>query len=150
MQSEAKIQQDAFTEIRNKYPQTYGLLWHCPNGSLRDPVTAAFLKGAGVVRGIPDLHFIWNGKYYLIEVKTPTGFCSTDQKLIHAVHASHGLNTYLFTTSNDIISFVECILNGGDIVQFNLFISPYSRAEMVDVYKAELRAERMKKLKKAA
>ncbi|MBB6126956.1 hypothetical protein [Mucilaginibacter lappiensis] len=150
MQTEAKIQQDAFTEIRNRLPKTYGCLFHVPNGGIRDAITATFMRGAGVVRGIQDLMFIWACKVYLIEVKTPTGHCSTDQKLIHAVHASHGFKTYLFTTSHDIISFVETVVAGGDIRLFDLFISPFSNAELVDKYKAELRAERIRKLNKAA
>ncbi|WP_183560628.1 VRR-NUC domain-containing protein [Mucilaginibacter sp. SP1R1] len=150
MQSEAKIQQDAFTEIRNRYPQTYGLFFHVPNGGMRDALTAAFLKGAGVVRGIPDLFFLWAGNVYLIEVKTPTGFCSTDQKLIHSVHASQGFKTYIFTSSHDIVSFVSTVIEGGELVGFDLFISPFADAGLVPKYKAELREERMKKLGKAA
>jgi hypothetical protein len=150
MQSEAKIQQDAFTEIRNRHPETYGCLWHIPNGGLRDAVTATFMSGAGVVRGVQDLMLVWAGKVYMIEVKTPTGHCSADQKLIHAVHAAQGFVTYLFTTSADIVSFVEMVLSGGDILAFHLFISPFSNPNMVDKYKAEVKAERLKKLKKAA
>ncbi|AMR34172.1 hypothetical protein A0256_23325 [Mucilaginibacter sp. PAMC 26640] len=150
MQSEARIQQDAFTEIRNRHPETYGLLFHCPNGGLRDAVTATFMRGQGVVKGIQDMPFIWAGKLYMIEVKTPTGSCSNDQKLIHAIHAGQGIITYIFTTSIDIISFVECVISGGDIAQWTAFISPFSRPEMIDIYRESVREERKKKLKRAA
>lgn len=150
MQSEARIQQDAFTEIRNKYPHTYGCIFHPPNGGLRDAATATFMRGAGVVRGVQDLYFIWAGKVYMMEVKTPTGYCSVDQKLIHSVHAEQGFVTYLFTTSQDIVSFIECVISGGDMRQFDLFISPYSDASLVEKYKAELREDRIKKLNKAS
>jgi hypothetical protein len=150
MKSEARIQQDAFTEIRNRHLETYAAIFHVPNGGLRDEVTATFMRGAGVVRGVQDLFFLWAGKVYIIEVKTPTGYCSTDQKLVHAVHARQGFMTYLFTNSEDIIRFVETILEGGYMEQFKLFISPFSNSDLVERYKAEVREERVKKLSKAA
>lgn len=150
MQSEARIQQDAFTEIRNRHPETYGCIYAIPNGGLRDAVTATFMRGGGVVPGEQDLNLLWAGKLYPIEVKTPTGTCSTDQKLIHAIHASQGFNTYLFTESSTIVRFVETVITGGDVGQFDLYISPFSNAEMVPVYRQQLREERLKKLKKAA
>lgn len=150
MKSEARIQQDSFVEIRNIFPQTYGSIFAIPNGGLRDAVTATFMRGGGVVPGQPDLMFLWGGRTYLIEVKTPTGTCSTDQKLIHAVHAGQGFTTYVFTTSEDILRFVECVLEGGSIGQFDLFISPFSNPDLVEKYKEELREERKRKLRKAA
>jgi hypothetical protein len=150
MKSEARIQQDAFTEIRNRHPETYGVIWHTPNGGIRDAVTATFMRGAGVVRGVQDLMLLWAGKCYPIEVKTPTGYCSTDQKLIHAVHAAQGFITYLFTTSEHIINFFETVISGGDISRFEPFISPYSNPELVNQYRTELREERKSKLKNVA
>lgn len=150
MQSEARIQQDAFTEIRNRHPATYGCLWHVPNGGIRDAITATFMRGAGVVKGIADLFFLWAGKVYIIEVKTPTGTCSNDQKLIHAIHAGQGFDTYLFTSSDDIIRFVEMVITGGDIGEWSAFISPFSRPEMISVYRDLVREERKRKLQKVA
>jgi hypothetical protein len=149
MQSEARIQQDAFTEIRNRHPETYGCLFHVPNGGIRDAISATFMRGAGVVRGVQDLYLLWAGKVHIIEVKTPTGYCSTDQKLIHSIHARQGFVTYLFTTSEDIIRFVETVLTSDDMGQFDLFISPFSNPDLVEKYRAELKEERMRKFKKA-
>ncbi|MBB6109745.1 VRR-NUC domain-containing protein [Mucilaginibacter lappiensis] len=144
--SEAKIQQLAVAEIRNKFPETYGCLYHVPNGGLRDKRTASILKGQGVVPGIPDLHFIWEGKIYLIEVKDHDGPISSEQKLIHAQHKVHGLDTYVFRTSEQIIYFVTYIIQGKSLHGFNRFISPYSVAENVELYREELSALKIKRL----
>jgi len=65
--------------FRNRYPDV--LLFAIPNGSYRDISTAKKLKEEGVTRGVPDLyvpkHRMW------IEVKTPTGKLSREQKEMH-------------------------------------------------------------------
>ena len=142
--SESKIQQIAITEVRNRYPATYGLLFHVPNGGLRDPRTASILTGQGVVPGIQDLFFLWAGKFYLIEVKDAKGQVSPAQKVIHAQHKLHGIDTYVFRTSEQIIDFVGHIVLGQDIGAFTFFISPYSNAERLQQYKEEYREYRMK------
>lgn len=148
--SESKIQQDAFTEIRNRYPETYGLLYHCPNGGLRDKRTASIMRGLGVVPGIQDLHFLWKGTHYIIEVKDHKGRVSADQKVIHAQHKLHGTNTYIFRTAEQIIYFVEYIIQNKSLEAFDRFISPYSDAEKVEEFKAEMRREKQRKLGKVA
>lgn len=146
LKSEARIQEDAFRHIRLNYPETYGCIWHVPNGGLRDERTAVRFAGQGLVPGIQDLHLLWHGSFYVIEVKTETGEVSEDQKVIHAVHAFHGKLTYLLKSSEQIISFVKTVISGGDIEQFSPFISPFCRPEMIEVYKEEAREIRKKKL----
>lgn len=148
--SEAKIQQIAITTIRNDYPETYGCFYHIPNGGLRDQRTASILKGQGVVPGIQDLHFLWYGNLYLIEVKDNTGPVSPEQKVIHAQHKVHGKDTYIFRTSEQIIFFVKYIIEGRSLKAFDRFISPYSVAENLEQYKEEVRIKKIKKLHKRA
>lgn len=147
--SEAKIQQTAIQAIRNEYPDTYACLWHCPNGGIRDPRTATIMTGQGVVPGIADLHFIWMGKYYIIEVKTERGQVDPAQKVVHSQHKKHGFNTYIFKTSEQIIYFIKWIIEGKDLCQFNRFISPYSNENMHEIYLNEYIEFRKSKLKKA-
>lgn len=148
--SESKIQQDAFTEIRNRYPETYGLIYHVPNGGLRDKRTASIMRGLGVVPGIQDLHFLWKGTHYIIEVKDHKGRVSAEQKVIHAQHKLHGTDTYIFRTAEQIIYFVEYIIQSKSLKAFDRFISPYCNPEKVEEYKAEMRIERQNKLRKVA
>ncbi len=144
--SEARIQEDAFGYIRLNHPETYGCLWHVPNGGLRDDRTAATFAGQGLVAGIQDLHLLWHGQFYVIEVKTETGEVSADQKVIHAVHAFHGKMTYLLKSSEQIISFVEAVISGQPIDRFTPYISPFCKHEMIEIYKNEARELRKKKL----
>jgi hypothetical protein len=144
--SEARIQEDVFKYIRNQHPETHGCLWHCPNGGARDARSASFLTSQGVVPGVQDLHFIWMGGYYVIELKTPTGEVSCEQKFIHAVHALHGRLTYIFITPADTVNFIETILSGQPIDSFKWAISPFADPKKVDQYREEMREERKRKL----
>lgn len=148
--SEAKIQQIAVTTIRNDFPETYGLLWHVPNGGIRDQRTASILKSQGVVPGIQDLHFLWHGQLYVIEVKDKDGVCSPEQKVIHAQHKAHGIDTYIFRTSQQIIYFIKYIIQGKSLEGFARFISPFAVAEDLPIYKQEVRALKLKKLQRKA
>lgn len=143
--SEAKIQQLAITEVRNKYPETSGCLYHVPNGGYRDDREAAILTGQGVVPGIQDLHFLWMGITYLIEVKDHNGKISMDQKVIHAKHKLHGKDTYVFRTSEQIVYFIGYIVQGRSLKAFDRFISEYSVAENLDQYINERRLFKIKK-----
>lgn len=148
--SEARIQEDVFKYIRNQYPETHGCLWHVANGGARDARSASFLTSQGVVPGIQDLHFIWMGGYYLIELKTDTGECSQEQKFIHAVHALHGRITYIFTTPFSTISFIETIISGQPIESFKWAVSPFADGSKINQYREEMREERKRKLTKTA
>ncbi|RZJ91870.1 MAG: hypothetical protein EOO20_03780 [Chryseobacterium sp.] len=146
--SEGKIQQTAITYIRNKYPDFYGVIWHCPNGGFRDSITASIMTGQGLTRGIQDLHFVWGGKLYLIEVKTEKGEVSTAQKVVHAQHDKQGFKTYIFKSSEQIIYFVEWVILGKSLDGFDRFISPYSDGDKLDFYREIMRQERINELEK--
>lgn len=45
---------------------------------------AARLKRSYLIPGLPDLHIVYQGRVYYIEIKTPTGTLSPEQKDIHA------------------------------------------------------------------
>ncbi len=142
--SEAKIQQEALVYIRNKYPDTHGCIWHVPNGGLREKVNASILTGQGIIPGIQDIHILWLGQFYVIEMKDSTGSVSLDQRVIHAKHKLHGKDTYLFRHTDPLISFIEHIIRGESMDAFKGFISPYSVAENLDKYKADLLASQLR------
>lgn len=142
--SEGKIQQTAVTHIRNNYNDLYGCLYHIPNGGFRDDLTASIMTGQGLTPGVQDLHLIWGGKFYPIEVKTEKGEVSAAQKVVHAQHDKQGFKTYIFKTSEQIIYFFEWVVAGKCLDAFNRFISPFSNAEKLEIYREELKAERIK------
>lgn len=90
--SENKIQQEIFTWYNNtfclKHHQPRCLIASIPNGGKRDPREAMTLKGTGLYTGFSDLIVIhvssWLGekciKTMYVEVKTPSGILSSDQK----------------------------------------------------------------------
>ena len=79
-QTEGKIQQDLITRFNNTYPELRGLLFSVPNGGYRSKAEANKLKHEGMTAGIPDLIFAYRGVCYFIEMKTPTGVLSDEQK----------------------------------------------------------------------
>lgn len=54
--------------------------WHTPNGGKRNIGTARKMKAFGTRAGFPDLAFLWQGKFYALEVKTSTGKQRQTQK----------------------------------------------------------------------
>lgn len=81
---EHKIQCACVKWFRLQFPKMSHNLFAIPNGSKRDPVTAAKLKAEGVLSGVADIIFLKPNRFYgglLIELKTPTGRQSENQKL---------------------------------------------------------------------
>ena len=139
MQLEVQIQSIAFLEIYNRFPETRGCIWHIPNGGNRDAITGNQMKSAGVVPGIQDLHMLWLGKTYFIEMKDYKGQVDIAQKYIHAQHMLHGMPTYIFRTPDELIAFVCAIVAGSDLNGFKGFISPYSDSSKIQLYADEYR-----------
>ena len=81
--SEGRIQADAYQWFHNTFPHLRGLLYHVPNGELRDDITAAKLKAMGVVPGIPDIVFHYRQRTFFFEFKKPGEDASNAQKKIH-------------------------------------------------------------------
>ena len=54
------------------------LAWAVVNNP-RNVIDGTRLKRLGMVRGVPDLHFVANGRYYTLEVKTKKGRMTDDQ-----------------------------------------------------------------------
>lgn len=59
--------------------------FHCPNGEARSKVTGARLKGLGVRPGVADFCFVLpGGRAAFLELKTPTGRPSSEQRVFRA------------------------------------------------------------------
>jgi hypothetical protein len=49
------------------------VMFHCPNGELRDPQTARKLKAMGTMPGVADLTFLWPpSRMLFLELKLPS------------------------------------------------------------------------------
>ena len=78
--SEEAIQRAVAEFLRKATKAEEVVWWHVPNGGKRSKATAGRMKAMGVSRGVPDLHFMWSGKFGVIEMKDATGDMSPDQK----------------------------------------------------------------------
>lgn len=111
-ESEAKIQADCFQWFNNSFPHLRGLLYHVPNGELRDPVTANKLKAMGVVAGIPDIVFHFRAKSYFFEFKKPeTGKASKSQKKVHEALDKQRFIVWLVDNIEAFKYLVEAIIS---------------------------------------
>lgn len=54
-----------------------------PNGGSRNLLEAVALKRQGVVAGVPDLIFLWHGRFIGLELKSQNGRLSDAQREIH-------------------------------------------------------------------
>jgi len=79
--AEARVQAAIVEWIRDVAPSL--IAFHVPNGGLRSKADAARLKWIGAIAGIPDLVVIGkDGQAWLLEVKAPGGYLSTEQRAI--------------------------------------------------------------------
>ena len=106
-QTEAKIQQEAIMKIWNEMPETRLCLFHVPNGMNIDARQGAKFKAQGVISGVPDLVFVWQGKTHFIEVKTKTGVLSKNQKSLHQKWKEQGVEVEVIRTSGEIVDFIK-------------------------------------------
>ena len=133
--SELKIQAEACSFIWNEMPETRYCLYHVANEAQRSPVEWGMLKAAGFINGIQDIHFLWSGVTYRIEMKGEGGHIDPAQKVVHAAHAKQGSITYVFWDSDTLIRFVkEIVLGGFKIENWAQYVSEYSKPEMLDAY----------------
>jgi hypothetical protein len=78
---EARVQAAIVEWARLVAPEL--LIFAVPNGGLRSKAEAARMKWTGVLAGIPDLAIVTpGGRVHFIEVKTPAGRLSDEQRAI--------------------------------------------------------------------
>lgn len=100
-------------EIWNKLPQTRLCLFHVPNGMFSNAREGAKFKAQGVISGVPDLVFVWNGKTHYIEVKCEKGKLSENQKALHQKWMEQGVSVNVMRSSEEIIRFVTELVEQG-------------------------------------
>jgi hypothetical protein len=110
-QTESRIHGDIVKHIWNTYPITRGLLFHVPNQGKKSIVEASLLKAMGVLAGVSDLIFLWEGRAYFLEVKTPTGVQSKVQKEFEVRIKENGFNYYIVKSIQDAEGVIRNIIN---------------------------------------
>lgn len=110
--TEYQLQAKCFQWAWNEYPETRKLLFHIPNGGFRNKIEASNLKSIGVVSGVADLCFIWNGEVSFFEIKSEKGKLSQNQEEWQMVAAFQGIFTYIIKDFDTFKSIFQKIVNG--------------------------------------
>ncbi len=111
--SEIQIQTEMFQWAWNTYPQTRRLLFHVPNGGNRSAREGVQFKASGVIAGVPDLLFIWNGQTYGFEVKTLNGTVSKVQSDLHSIWEANGISVKVVRELWEFQVHFKAIINPG-------------------------------------
>lgn len=78
-------------------------IWYAiPNGGARDAVTGKKLKDEGVKAGAPDIVLVSRGQPIGLEVKTPKGRLSPEQKSFHEAAKSAGMPCLVVRSIEDV------------------------------------------------
>ncbi len=82
-----------FDDMERHYPDIYEMMAAIPNGGIRDDKTAGVMRAEGQKKGYPDVTLdVSRGAYcsLKIEMKSPTGRASEEQKGYHDKLRRHG------------------------------------------------------------
>ena len=113
--SESRLQSSCVYWFRLQYAGISNLLFAIPNGGRRDKVTAAILKGEGVIAGCPDLLLLVpNTQYHslCIEMKTEKGRQSDSQRQFQQMAESAGNHYVVCRSFDQFRDEIKTYLNG--------------------------------------
>jgi len=105
-QDEDKIHREVFAVLRWVVPDDCDVK-HTPNGGLRHKLAAKRLKPLGVRAGHPDLDFIWRGRVFCVELKTPRGALSAIQKQRHRKLEHCGCPVYVCRSLDEVLALLR-------------------------------------------
>jgi len=107
---EDRIQQEIFLYLNNNFCLEWmpdrGIIFHVPN-QRASAIERIKLAAIGVLSGVSDLIFIYRGKHLYIEVKTPTGTQSKDQKEFEGRIQSNGFSYYVVRSVDDVKDIIR-------------------------------------------
>lgn len=113
-QDEHILQAACVQWFRLQYRHLAPLLFAVPNGGARSKATAGKLKAEGVVPGVADLLLlVHNGTSHglAIEMKTPRGRQSPEQKEWGLLVSAHGYRYEVCRSFDDFQAIIENYLN---------------------------------------
>jgi hypothetical protein len=77
--------------------------WAVPNGGLRHKLEAARMSRLGVRAGVADLHIVYRGRLYCLELKSPTGQLSATQHQMIDKLSVCGVPTAIIRREEDVV-----------------------------------------------
>lgn len=109
--TELKFQQNCFLYYWNFFPNKRGKLF-CIHNTPENNIKGTLLKGAGLVKGIPDLIYLFNnGKYCFIELKHGTKQSNFQRWFETIVNHLNGMYVVIETLDQfkELIVYLESI-----------------------------------------
>lgn len=108
--TEQQLQSKCFTRLWNEQPQTRGCFFAITNNS-EHVGRAMQRKAMGLVAGVADTCFIWDGKTYFLEFKTETGRQSEKQKWWQSVCEQHSIQYIIIRTEEQFFNFIDKVIH---------------------------------------
>ena len=103
--TEAQLQSKCVIWLRNNYPQTHGLFFAVNNNSIHAHAGGT-MKALGVIPGVADTIFLWEGKAYFLEFKTPEGRQSKAQREWQETVEKSGFRYEIIRTFEEFQGFI--------------------------------------------
>jgi len=108
--SENRIQQEAVIAFHNKYPNLRGCLFHVPNGGM-SAQHGKLLKQIGVVAGVSDLIFLYDGTATLFETKNKYGKQQPVQENWQRLMEKQGFKYYVYRSKELFMEIIKNIID---------------------------------------
>lgn len=109
--TEDRIQQECVEWFWNTYPQYRGLLCYNDNNAA-NAIKGAINKRIGMVKGRSDLSFYYRfDGIVFIEMKTPDGVQSPDQKEWQKLVESRGFKYVILRSVGEFQNFIKWFMN---------------------------------------
>jgi len=112
--TEISVQQRGVNALRRKYPTA--LVFHIPNGGRRNKREAVALKRMGVLAGVSDVFFIYNGALIALEFKAGAGKESGEQQAFGKAIKRHGFHYFAVRSATEALQAVEKTLSEQGVV----------------------------------
>ena len=109
-QPELALQQLCFVWFNNQYPELRKTMWHVQNEGKRSKYEQMIIKSIGIVSGVADLNWFYQGQFYGIELKEPGNDQTEDQIEWQTVIEEQGGIYVLIRSLDEFKGFVEGVV----------------------------------------
>ena len=79
-----------------------GTFWAVPNGGLRHKLESARMTRTGTRAGVPDIHIVYRGRLYCLELKAPKGQLSATQSQMISKLEACGVPTAVVRSISEV------------------------------------------------
>lgn len=108
-QAESVIQSACVFWLRNMHPETHGCFF-CVNNNAAHAASGVKNKSMGVIAGVSDCLFYWDGQLYCIEFKAANGRQRDEQKKWEGQMKKQGAEYHIIRNLIDFKELIESIL----------------------------------------